>query len=159
MIEKAVVIILLSGCLNSCQFHTAISYRADPAQEYCKQEGYMLSCNKNGESLVVGTYTPDSWGKEFYYGYLQGIKSSRNVKILGTKLKFLDTGDTLTLKEIRNNREYIFSSSDIGRIIDHNKRLLLTVILKNNNDTTTIEKSFLLLRYKHTYPTGAFPHS
>lgn len=145
--------------LSSCHFYTAISYRADKSEEYFKQDGYILSCKKDGDQFIVGTYTPDSWGEQFYYDYLAGIKSYQKVKIINTKLKFIDTGDTLALKEIRKEREYIYYSTELDKIIDNNKQLQLKIYMKLNDDTTIIEKTFILLRHKQSYPTGTFPHS
>jgi len=109
--------------------------------------------------LVVGTYTPDSWGGGFYFNYLEGIKSDKKIKITNVKLRFVETMDTLTLKEIREEREYIFVRQNLLDIIDNNKHLKLTVYYLENNSTTIIEKEFTLVRYKKTYPTGTFPHS
>lgn len=149
--------------LSSCQFHTSISYRVDLSKAYSMQDGYILSCNKDhfsyGDVLIVGTYTPETWGESFYYGYLKGIKSDQKIKIINTKIKFVDTGDTLTLKEIRKDREFVYFATDLSNIIDENKQLQLTVFLKQNNDTNIIEKTFLLRRHKQTEPTGTLPHS
>ncbi len=149
--------------LSSCQFHTAISYRVDISKAYILQDGYILSCNKDhfsyGDVLIVGTYTPETWGESFYYGYLKGIKSDQKVKIINTKIKFIETGDTLTLKEIRKDREYVYFAADLANIIDENKQLQLTVFLKQNNDANIIEKTFLLNRHKQTNSTGTLPHS
>ncbi|MCE3283688.1 MAG: hypothetical protein K0Q66_2425 [Chitinophagaceae bacterium] len=123
----------------------------------------MISCKKDrfgyGDVLIVGTYTPGSWGEQFYYDELQGKRSNQEVKVLNTHLRFPQTGDSLILKEIRKKREFIYHSSDLQEIIDRNNQLELTVFYRLNNDTTTLEKTFLMRRYKHSYSTGTFPHS
>lgn len=142
---------------TSCNYHTAISYRLDKSEEYCKQDGYMFNCEMDGSNLVVSTFTPESWGAEFYYDYLEGKKSNRKVRILNTKLKFINTNDTLILKEVREEHTFIYKSKDIHKIIDENEKLKLTINMMI--DSIKVKKYFLLYRHKNTYSTGTFPHS
>ncbi len=148
--------------LSSCHSYTEVSYRLDRSKEYIKENGYMISCKKDhfsyGDVLIVGTYTPDSLGDQFYYGFLGGIKSDQKVKIQNSKLKILNTNDTLSLKEIRKEGEYIYCSDNLKEILKKNKELQLTIFLKVNNDTTMTEKTFLLKKNKHTYLVGSYLH-
>ncbi len=119
----------------------------------------MISCRKDGNFLTVGTYTPNSWGKEFYYGYLTGKKTDRQLKITSLDLLFLETSDTLTLHEIQKERDYFYTSPNLENIIDTNKKLKITVYLTDIATGRNEKKEFILTRTKHTYHTGTAPHT
>lgn len=159
--KKLLSIIIIILFTSSCSFHTAISYRLDKDEEYIKEEGFMISCKKDhfsyGDFLIIGTYTPETWGEGFYYDYLEGITSNKKIKILSVKLKFIQTQDTLTLHEIRKGRDYFFTSSDLNNLIDLNKQLLVKITIQEEL-SKTIEKEYRLTRYKNTYSTGTLPH-
>ncbi len=160
---KPFFLMLLPALISSCSFYTEVTYRQDKKEEYIREDGYMLHCSKDhfsyGDVLIVGTYTPESWGDGFYYDYLDGKASDKHIKILSTQLLAVSTKDTLRIQEIRDERIYIYQSSDIKTLIKENKQLELTISYRENEDTTIIEKKFLLNRHKHTYPTGTFPHT
>jgi hypothetical protein len=156
---KTVLFFTLNFLLSSCHFNTEISYRLYKSIEYIKEDGYIISCEKEDNNLIVGTYTPESWNNSFYYDYLKGVKSEKKIKVKDIKLKFLETNDTLILSEIRNNREYIYSSPSLTTILDNNKHLKITIFFKEGNSDTIKQKEFELTRFKHIYLTGTFPHS
>jgi len=161
---KPILLVLLSVItFHSCSFYTAITYRTDRKEEYVKEDGYMFDCTADhfsyGDVLIIGTYTPETWSDDFYYHYLEGLKSDRKIKIVGVHLHPTSTPDTLTLKEVRDERIYIYQSSNLRTLIDENKQLELTMRYRENDDTVTVDTTFLLKRHKHTYPTGTFPHT
>ena len=149
-ILKILYVALLTNCLSSCNTHTAISYREYVSQENSKQDGYMFSCFVDGEKFIVETYTPNSCGEEFYYNYLEGRKSKHKVTIIDTKIKFIDTGDTMTLKEIREKRTYIYIFKNFEEIIEDNEQLELTIFMKKDKDSTMIKKTFVLNKHEDT---------
>lgn len=156
---KIFYVILLINYLSSCNNHTSISFREYSSQENSKQDGYMFSCFVDGRKLIIETYTPGSWGEDFYYDYLEGRKSKHEVIIIDTKIKFFNTGDTLALKEIRKNGTFIYISKHFKNIIENNEQLRLTIFMKQDDDSTIIKKNFLLNKHEDTYSTGTFPHS
>lgn len=145
--------------ITSCSFHTDISYRIDKNDKYIREDGFMVSCNLEGNFLIVGTYTPESWGKDFYYGYLEGTKSERKLKITSVDVLLIETADTLILKEIRDEREFVFTSSNLNNPIDSNKQLKIRIHIKDIITNKIETKEFILKRRKHTYPTSNFPHA
>jgi hypothetical protein len=155
------VLILMS--LWSCDTNNDISYRLNKNEQYIREDGYILSCKvdrgKLGDIVVVGTYTPESWGEKFYYDYLKAEKTDTRIKIMGVRLEFVATSDSLSLQEIRKDREYIFTTRNLLDKIDKNRHLRLIVYINENNSATTLKKEYLLLRDKHSYSTGTFPHS
>lgn len=144
--------------LTSCSFHTAISYRAEKQEEYVKGDGFMIHCEKDKNHLTIGTYTPDTWGKDFYYGYLKGPKTEKKIVITSVTIRFPDTGDNLTLDTVREKKMYCFTSDNLKKIIDRNKKIVVTVnstdLLTGKNDS----RDFVMFRRKRTFPTGTFPH-
>ncbi len=157
--NRILVVGLLILFIVSCQTHTAIEYRQDTSQEYIRQDGYALSCQVDGDVLVVGTYTPESWGPGFYYDYLKGKKSEKRIKIVNVKVSFIETADTLKLKEVRKEREYIFADPHLADLINNNKQLQLTIYFKESDSPIIVEKEFTLVRFKNTKSTGTVPHS
>ncbi len=123
----------------------------------------MLSCEiehfNYGDVLIISTYTPETWGDSFYYGYLHGKQTERKLKITAVDLKFIDTSDTLILKEIQKEREYLFTSSNLKSLVDSNKRLKIKIVLTELLTGNTEIKEFILTRRKHTYPTSNLPHA
>ena len=97
----ASVVLLITN--SSCHFYTAITYRLNTKNEYVKEDGYMIKCERDffkiGEVIIINTYTPKSWGEDFYYKYLNGIQSDKQLTITDVKLKFMETKDTLSLSE------------------------------------------------------------
>lgn len=156
---KILFVILITNSLSSCNTHTSISYREHPSQEDSKQDGYMFGCFVDGGKLIIETYTPESWGEEFYYDFLEGKKTKHTITIIDAKIKFTKTSDKLNLKEIRQARSFIYTSKDFNKIIKENEQLRLTLYMKQDNDTTTIIKSFLLYKYEDAYTAGTLPHS
>jgi hypothetical protein len=149
------VVILI---LNSCSFHTAISYRVDKQEEYVKGDGFMISCENDRNYLVIGTYTPDTWGNDFYYGYLKGPKTDKKIFITSVAIRFPDSEDNLTLDTVREKKVYWFGSNNLKVIIDRNRKIIITV---NSTDLLTGKKDsreFVMFRRKRKYPTGHFPH-
>ncbi|WP_018343199.1 hypothetical protein [Cytophaga aurantiaca] len=153
------IIGILIVTLSACSFYTDISYRADKKEEYIREDGYIISCQRSGNGLLIGTYTPYTWGEGFYYDWLKGNKSDKKIKIISVNVLFLDTNDTLTLKEVRKEREYFFTSSGLKTIINNNKRLKVIISFIDMSSGKNEMKEFVLTRKKHTYPTGTFPHS
>jgi hypothetical protein len=156
------IIILLSLILTSCSLYTEITYNLDKKDEYIREDGFMLKCQKDefsyGDVLLVSTFTPESWSEGFYYGYLNGKKSELKLKIIKVELLFIETQDTLSLKEIQKDRVYVFTSKELKKIIKTNKHLRLTVHLSNTETNAVEEKEFTLTRKKNSYLTGTFPH-
>ncbi len=155
---KYLIISIMAGLLTACSFYTEITYRAVKSDEYIRDDGFIISCERDGNQFVVGTYTPESWGESFYYGYLDGSKTDKKLKIKAVELLFVETGETLTLQEIRKEREYIYTSERLNQIINANKTLKLKVYITDEATGNMEAKTFLLTRKKHTYPTGTFPH-
>ncbi|MDD2983498.1 MAG: hypothetical protein PHQ74_08920 [Crocinitomicaceae bacterium] len=153
------ILIILTAILSSCSSYTDISFRTDRKDEFIRGDGFMIQCRKDGKYLIVGTYTPESWGTDFYYGYLKGKQSERKLKITSLELFFLETDDTLTLQEIRKERDYFYTSPNLQKIIDSNKKLKIRVHLKNLITEQNEIEEFILTRKKYTYSTGTFPHS
>jgi len=123
----------------------------------------MLSCQVEdfnyGEVLIISAYTPDSWNENFYYGNLHGKKSDRKLKITAVDLKFMETSDTLILKEIQKEREYVFFSNNLKSIVDSNKKIMIKVFLTDIETGNKEIKEYILTRKKHTYPTSNLPHA
>lgn len=153
------LIIILTLILSACTFHTKVTYGIDKKDDFIREDGFMLSCQKDGDFLIIGTYTPESWGDKFYYDWLKGNKTDRKLKISKVAILFLETNDTLTLKEIRKERDYFFTSPKLKIIIDKNKNLKLTVSILDLSSGRTEIKEYTLTRKKHTYQTGTFPHA
>jgi hypothetical protein len=156
---KAILFFTFIFSLSSCHFYTEISYRLYNDSDYIKEDGYIISCEKDGNKLIVETYTPESWNDGFYYGYLEGIKSDKKIKVKSINLKFIETNDTLILDEIRKERAYVYSSPNLTTLLKNNKHLKITILFRESNSDTTLKKEFELTRFKHTYLTGTFPHS
>lgn len=148
----------LTLLLTACSFHTAISYRVDKNEEYAKSDGFMIDCEKDGDLLIVSTFTPDSWGKDFYYGYLRGPKTDKKIKIISVDIRFPETGDNLTLDTIREQKIYCYTSEKLNKIINRNKTIIVSVGSTNLETGKTDMKDFVMSRRKRTYPTGTFPH-
>jgi hypothetical protein len=157
--NRSLFVGILIVFIFSCQTHTTIEYRLDTSQEYIRQDGYALSCKVDGDVLVVGTYTPESWGPGFYYDYLKGKKSEKRIKIVNVKVRFIETADNLKLKDVRKEREYIFSEQHLADIINNNRQLQLTIYFKESDSPVIVEKEFTLVRFKNTESTGTMPHS
>ncbi|KQS89839.1 hypothetical protein ASG21_12715 [Chryseobacterium sp. Leaf394] len=119
----------------------------------------MIDCRIDGRFVTVGTYTPNSWGEDFYYGYLHGKKTDRRLKITSLNLLFIDTADTVTLHEIQKGRDYFYTSKKLDEIIESNKRLKITVYLKDLVTGKNEVREFILKRHKNTYHNGTFPHT
>lgn len=153
--------ISLSITFISCTYSTDISYRLDKNQEYIVEDGYIIDCNKEqfptGDVLIVGTYTPETWGEGFYYDYLQGKKSKNLITILSANLSFPESKDSLTLSEIRKNGSYIFKSDSLTDIIERNKKIIVKIKYSDQSQKITT-KEYELTRHKYTYSTGGFPH-
>lgn len=156
---KHLITCLVIFLLASCTFHTDITYRVSENDEYIREDGYMISCRKEGNYFIVGTYTPDSWGSDFYYDYLEGIRSEKKIIVKTVDLLFVETSDTLQLVEVKKGREFYYSSEHLEHIIDTNSKLRLKVTFLNTVTGQYGFREFLLVRTKHTYPTGTFPHS
>jgi len=156
---QSILICIVPFALASCHFNTTIYFAHDKDNKYVKDSGYIISCNVSDNELRIGTYTPESWSPEFYYDYLKGIKTYKKIKIQNIKLKLEETTDTLKLKEVRNEREYIYSSPNLETIIDKNGRIQIIVSFKEENSDLIKRKQFNLTKFKSTYSTGTFPHS
>jgi hypothetical protein len=159
-IKSSIFGVLLFGLIfSSCSFYTETTYRRDKNDEYVREDGFILSCRKDGRFLTVGTYTPESWNENFYYGYLHGVKTQKHLKVTLLSLKMMDTNDTLTLHEIQKDREYFFTSNNLDKIVDNNERLKIKLEAKDLETGKREIKELILIRHKHTYSTGTFPHT
>lgn len=153
------MIIVLTSIFTSCSLYTDISFRSHRKEIYSRGDGFMISCRKDGIYLIVGTYTPESWGADFYYQYLDGKPTERELKITALDLLFMDTADTVILHEIRNGRDFFYTSTNLEHVIDSNKRLKISVHIKDLISGQSEIKEFILIRRKRTYSTGTFPHA
>lgn len=144
--------------LASCSFSQDISYRKERRERYVKEDGFVMSCTKDGNYLIVGAYTPSSWDSTFYYDFLSGTKTNRKFTVTAVSLQFDNTADTLTLKEVRNKKDYVFTSPNLDKIIAANKKLRLTICLTDIESGISETRKFMLNRRKHTYPTSTLPH-
>ena len=158
IVIQTIIFFAFNFSFSSCHFNTAISYRLEKDIKYVKEDGYIISCEKDDNQLVVGTYTPESWNSDFYYDYLNGIKSNKKIKINGVDIKFIETADTLLLNEVRDKREYIYTSPNLTTIVNNNKHLKITVFFKEEGSDSSKQKEFELTKFKNTYSTGTFPH-
>jgi hypothetical protein len=152
------ILIALTSALFSCSFHTDISYRADEDDEYVKADGFMISCKKDGRFLIVGTYTPDSWGEQFYYDWLKGPKTERKLIITSVDLVFLETSDTLSLHKIEKQRDYFYTSPNLDKIIEGNKKIKVNIFITDLSAGKNETKEFVLTQRKESYSTGTWMH-
>lgn len=162
IIFKILLSFSLLNSLYSCHFYTELSYRQNKKSEYIREEGYMLKIERaylKGPVLIIGTYTPKTWDEGFYYGYLNGIKSDSVVTITGVNIQFANSSDTLILREVRDERTYVYTSPDLEKILKENKTLKITVSLMDSASNTQRSVEYHLKRHKHSYPTGTFPHT
>lgn len=144
--------------LASCSFSQDISYRKERRERYVKEDGFVLSCNRDGNNLIVGAYTPYSCDTTFYFDFLSGTKATKQFAITAVHLQFSNTADTLILKEVRNKRDYFFTSPNLAKIIAANKNLRLTIYLTDIESGIGETRAIILNRRKHTYLTSTLPH-
>lgn len=153
------LIILLTIILTSCSYHTDVSYRLDKNQELIKEDGFIISCIKDGNSLIIETFTPESSGKEYYYDELEGKKSDRQVIVEPISLFLLETSKTAPLQKRSNGKDYEFTSKKLEEILDDNEKIKLVFSITEVKSGKRMKKIYILTKYEHTYSTGTLPHS
>ena len=145
--------------MTSCSYHTDISYRVKKNQEFIKEDGYMIDCILNGQSLLVEVFTPQSAGKDYYYDELQGKRSNREVKISHVQLIFKNPRKTIFPKKKIGKEDYSYHTNNLSELLDNNESIQLLFQVKDCQTGTVELKKYTLHRVKHTYSTGTFPHA
>lgn len=137
---------------SSCSTVTEISYRQNNKSEYIKECGYILSCKFELNSLIITTYTSNTWG-DFYYQELGGIHCVKDdLKIKSINIDFPETNDKLNIEKVSDKNEFYFVSKDLQNILKRNKEIRVSVIhSENGNDINAI---YILKRHRHSYITG-----
>lgn len=152
-------IIFFTLLLTSCSYHTDISYRLNKNQEFIKEDGFMIDCILNGQTLLVEVFTPQSAGKDYYYDELQGKKSNREVKISHVQLIFDNPRKTIFPKKKIGKEDYSYHTNNLSELLDNNESIQLLFKVKDCQTGAVESKKYTIYRVKHTYSTGTFPHS
>lgn len=153
------ILIFFTILFTSCSYHTDISYRVKKNQEFIKEDGYMIDCILNGQTLLVEVFTPQSAGKGYYYDELQGEKSNREVKISHVQLIFENPRKTIFPKKKIGKEDYSYRTKNLSELLDDNESIQLLFQVKDCQTGTVELKKYTLHRVKHTYSTGTFPHA
>lgn len=149
---KCFVIASLILLITSCRTLTIVTYRASKNSEYIREDGFMLYCDAKSDSnnqtvLTFETFTPESWGDDFYYEALNGLPSDKHFRI--TQVTIIDavSGDSLQLIGVDSRRTYYFKSHK--RLQDVTKIEVKVSLLDVDNNATEIRK-YLLFRNRKT---------
>ncbi|MGV3612794.1 MAG: hypothetical protein ACO1N0_17670 [Fluviicola sp.] len=152
-------LLFLLMIVSSCSYHTDVSYRLKEKEEWIKKDGFIISCVKDGNSLIVETFTPESTIPEYYYEDLEGKRSTRKVKISGIRLFFMSTSKKVTPVKRPGSEVYYYTSKNLQDIIDENESIKLIFHLTDLKTGKHERIVYVLKWFEKTYSSGTFPHS